>query len=114
MPRRKKRHKRKRRFRGAPHDTARNDPGRRERQRWQSEARNLIARTGDDAKLRRLLISIAEFLEPGRCERLGAEGVWGVFSAFREIAARDDPPTTTTFAVFFAPPRGHHTRRHRP
>ncbi len=66
------------------------DPDRRDQPRWRREARELIAafelETEHDEKLRRLLISIADFLEPGRAGRLGAEGTWGVFRALREIA----------------------------
>ncbi len=66
------------------------DPNRRDQPRWRREASELIAafepETERDERLRRLLISIADFLEPGWAGRLGAEGTWGVFRALREIA----------------------------
>ena len=71
------------------------DPGRDEQRRWQRQARETLAalevRTDGEEKHRRLLISLAEFLEPAHSERLGVEGVWGVFRAFREIAGESAP-----------------------
>ena len=69
--------------------------------RWQREAREFIAalepRTPREEKRRRLLISLAEFLEPGHRERLGAGGVCGVFHACLELASkRTFPPTRRT------------------
>ncbi len=91
MSRRKRWTRRRRRPRGIPCD----DPGRHERLRWRREAGELIAAlepgNDDQEKLRRLLISLADFLEPGRRQHLGAEGVWGVFQAFREIAEEGAP-----------------------
>ncbi len=86
MPRRKRRARRRGRPRAVPLD----DPGRDERRRWQRQAGDVIAalevENEEEAKRRRLLISLAAFLEPGRRRRLGAEGAWGVFRAFRELA----------------------------
>ncbi len=105
MPRRKHRHKR--RPRPGPCD----DPGRQDRLRWRREARELIAAfepaTAGDEKLRRLLISLADFLEPGPCQRHGAKGVWGVFRAFREIAEEGAPCSAAAMAVT-------HNERNRP
>ncbi len=96
MPRRKNRPARRRRPRRGPQD----DPGRHEQLRWQRQARDFIAafepQSADDEKLRRLLISLAEFLEPARSGRLGAEGVWGVFRAFREIAEQGTARESST------------------
>jgi hypothetical protein len=94
MARHKRRPRRHRRSRGPFRD----DPGRLDRLRWRRQARELIGafkvRTARDQGLRRLLISLSTFLEPGHGEHLGAEGVWGVFRAFRELAAESiDPPT---------------------
>ncbi len=65
-------------------------PARHEQLRWQHEARNVIpaleTENAGSSKLQRLLISLAAFLEPASCQRLGARGVWGVGRAIREIA----------------------------
>ncbi len=86
MARRRKWRPPRRRLRRRPLD----DPGRRERRRWRRMASEVLAAfDGGEDKPRRLLISLAAFLEPRYFERLGAEGVWGVFRAFREIADRN-------------------------
>ncbi len=95
MPRRQRRARRKRRPRGVPRD----DPGRDQQRRWRRQVREVLAvslevsqrdpvepENAGRVKRRRLLISLAAFLEPGRRRRLGAEGAWGVFRAFRELA----------------------------
>ncbi len=89
------RRKRWTRRRGRPRAVPLDDPGRDERRRWQRQAGDVIAalevENEEEAKRRRLLISLADFLEPGRSERLGAEGAWGVFRAFRELAEQGAP-----------------------
>ncbi len=70
------------------------DPGRDEQRRWRRQACEVLAGSLEAsprdsaepgnagcAKRRRLLISLAAFLEPGHRRRLGAEGAWGVYRA---------------------------------
>ncbi len=114
MPRHKNRPPRRRRPRRPPCE----DPGRADQLRWQREAREFIARfeaeTEDDRRLLRLLISLADFLEPGRAGRLGAEGAWGVFRAFREVAEQSAPHSAAALAAFLETPSGGRAQTDRP
>lgn len=98
---RRRRHRRWTRRRGRPRCIPQDDPGRDDQLRWQRQAGDVIAalepENAAQVKLRRLLISLASFLEPGCRRRLGVEGAWGVFRAFRELAEQGIPDSRPRF-----------------